>query len=131
MTDPTPFERLLDGDTALVVREPLGPAVPVVLVEPDGTPHHAAVVDGVETPLRGMFDAAGTDVAPGASHAPVLSTAPVLHIQLRPVQAALGRPLSRRDGFIVRGRRYRVEHPSPDGHGMVACKLLETEDADG
>ena len=129
MTKPTPFEQMLDADTNLVTQDMQGPGLPVVLVAQDGKKHDCAVVDGVELAMRGYFDRAGTDVTPGTSHAPVMSTAPMLHIQVSLVQAAIGRPLSRRDGFIVRGKSYRVEQPLPDGFGMISCKLLETGDA--
>jgi len=119
MPDSTPFERLLDADTDLVAAASHGPALPVTLIAADGGGEHA---------LRGFFDRAGQDVTPGTSHAPVLSSAPMLHIQVSQVQAALGRPLSRRDGFIVRGKKYRVEQPLPDGYGMIACKLLEDQE---
>ena len=125
MSERTPFEQSLNADTDLVVQDSHGPGLPVILVTPDGAQHDHAVVNGVEQPLRGFFEQTGQDVTPGASHAPVMSTAPMLHIQVSLVTAALGRPLSRRDGFIVRGKAYRVEHPLPDGFGMVACKLLE------
>lgn len=87
------------------------------------------VADGIEYPLRGFFDQASQDVAPGAARAPVMSTAPMLHIQVSLITTALGRPLSRRDGFIVRGTKYRVERPLPDGCGLIACKLLEDDNA--
>ncbi|MCL1915674.1 MAG: hypothetical protein FWG17_03055 [Desulfovibrionaceae bacterium] len=117
--DLTPFEAALDADTTRVVQDSHGPGLPVTLLTPEGAAR----------PLRGFFEQAGLDVTPGTSHAPVLSTAPLLHIQVSLVQAALDRPLSRRDRFIVRGRIYRVEQPLPDGFGMIACKLLEDEDA--
>ena len=131
MPELTPFEQTLNADTTLVVEEGYGPGLPVTLVVPDGTEHASAVIDGVEHPMRGMFEQQGMDVTPGASHAPVMSTAPMLHIQVSLVQAALGRPLSRRDTVIVRGTAYRPENPLPDGFGMVACKLLEKGDANG
>ena len=129
MHELTPFEQALNADTTLVVQDGHGPGLPVILVAPDGGQHESAVVDGVDQPLRGFFEQTGTDVMPGTSHATVMSTAPMLHIQVSLVQSALGRPLSRRDGFIVRGKAYRVEQPLPDGFGMIACKLLEKNDA--
>ena len=129
MTNLTPFEQALERDTDMVAQDPHGPGIPVTLVAPDGEEHASVTIGGVDLPLRGFFDQAGQDVAPGTSHAPVMSTAPLLHIQVSLVQAALGRPLSRRDGFIVRGKSYRVEQPLPDGQGMIACKLLENGDA--
>jgi len=125
----TPFEQTLNADTNLVVQDRHGPALPVILVANDGSQHERVIVDGIDQPMRGFFDQAGTDVSPGASHAPVMSAAPVLHIQVSLVQAALGRALSTRDGFIIRGQAYRVQQPLPDGFGMIACKLLEKDDA--
>lgn len=131
MPERTPFERTLNSDTTLVVEEGYGPGLPVTLVGADGAEHNSAVIDGVEHPMRGLFEQQGTDVTPATSHAPVMSTAPMLHIQVSLVQAALGRPLSRRDTVIVRGTVYRPENPLPDGFGMIACKLLEKGDGNG
>ena len=116
----TPFEQTLNNDTALVVEQGYGPGLPVVLVDQDGNEH----------PMRALFEAAGNDVQPG-SHAPVVSTAPMLHVQVSLVQAALGRPLSTRDTFVVRGKPYKVQRPQEDGFGMIACKLLEKEGGNG
>ena len=113
----TPFEQALDADTALVAAAAFGPSRGVILLTPDGG----------EYPMNGFFDQAGQDVTPGSAHAPVMSTAPMLHVQVSAVQAALGRPLSRRDSFVVRGIKYRVQQPLPDGFGMIACKLLEDD----
>ena len=128
MHELTPFERTLNNDTTLVMEEGYGPGLPVTLVDPEGTEHSSAIVNGLERPLRGLFEQQGADVTPGTSHAPVMSTAPMLHIQVSLVQAALGRPLSRRDTIIVRGTAYRPENPLPDGFGMITCKLLEKGD---
>ena len=115
----TAFEQTLDADTAMVAAADVGPGIAVILVAADGRKHR----------LRGFFEAAGQDVVPGAAHASVMSTAPMLHIPITNVTAALGRPLSRRDNFIVRGIKYRVQQPLPDGYGMIACKLLEDTNA--
>jgi hypothetical protein len=113
----TPFQDLLDSDTALVLDDPSGPAEDVLLVDTEGGEH----------PLRALYEAPGLDVTPG--QAPVSSTAPLLHIPLSRVTAAIGRPLSKRDRLLVRGRRYRMEHSRPDGYGLLIVKLLEAGDA--
>lgn len=113
----TPFQQNLDADTALVTAAAYGPAEPVTLVD----------VDGNAFALRGLFEIVGLDVAPGAAQAPALSGGPVLHLRVSDVQAALGRPISRRDSFFVRGKVYRAERPAEDGFGLVAVKLLEKE----
>lgn len=126
----TPFEQTLHNDTTQVVEEPYGPGLPVVLVAEDGTEHESAVVDGVTRPMCALFDATGLDVSGGigaSSQAAVVSSAPMLHIQLSLVQSALGRPLTTRDAFRVRGTLYRVQRPHPDGFGFIACKLLEKD----
>jgi len=130
MPELTPFEQSLEADTTLAVEEGYGPGLPVILVDADGVEHSTAVVDSTERPMRGLFEAAGLDVTPGTSHAPVVSGAPMLHIQVSLVQSALGRPLSRRDSFVVRGAAYRVQQPLEDGFGMLAVQLLEKGDDD-
>lgn len=136
---PTPFEVSLAADTTAIMQAGYGAAIPVTLIAAEGTEHTEAVVQGARLPLRGIFDAPAQDVAPqaaGSPHAPVLSVAPVLHIQQALVQAALGRPLSRRDCFVLRGTRYRVQRPAPDamsdkasvGAGVLAVSLLEVAD---
>ena len=117
----SPFERNLDADTDLIMQEDLGPALDAVLLDRDGGEH----------PVRAMFEATGVDVTPGSAHAPVVSTAPTLHIQASVVTHAIGRPLSTRDRFLVRGKTYRVQAPHDDGYGLIACKLLETGEEDG
>jgi hypothetical protein len=119
MSDPTPFAVLVDADTALVLDDPLGPGEDVTLVDAAGGEH----------PLRALYEAPGLDVTPGTANAPVLSTAPVLHMQVSRVTAAIGRQLSTRDGFVVRGKAYRVMRPAEDGYGMLTCRLLEKGDA--
>ena len=111
----TPFQRLLDSDTAMVAGDPLGPAEDVILVAEDGGEH----------PVRAFFDYPGLDVTPGGSQAPIASAAPVLHIQVAVVKKALARKLTTRDGFRARGSLWRVQRPQPDGCGMLAVKLLE------
>lgn len=118
MADSTPFEDSLNADTAMVLGATFGPALPVVLV-----------VDGVEHPMQAILDAPEVPVTPGPAHAGVIITTPRLHIPLVALQNAIGRPLCRRDGFIVRGKRYRVEAPQEDGAGMVAVRLVESDDA--
>jgi hypothetical protein len=115
----TPFEDTLEFDTALILGSVCGPAVDVVLVDPEGGEHN----------LRAMYEAPGNTVSPGAVHAPVVSTAPMLHVQESAIQNAVGRPLSRRDRFIVRGASYAVQNPQTDGYGLLSVKLLETVDA--
>lgn len=117
----TPFDQTLDADLGLIFEDELGPAETVTLIDRDGGEH----------PLRAMFAAVGLDVTPGAAHAPVVSGAPTLHVALCAVQHAIGRPLSTRDRFLVRGKAFRVQAPMPDGYGLLACKLLETGEDDG
>ena len=104
---PTQFEQVLDRDMELVFQAPLGAGISVTLVTEDGSTHE----------LRAMF------ATPGAE--PLSGVAPTLHVPLRDVQAALGRPLSTRDRVIVRGRTYRVLNPQDDGYGLMECRLLE------
>jgi len=115
----TPFEQTLEADTALILDDPLGPAITVILQDGDGGEHE----------LRALYAEPPVDAAPGASHAPALSTAPLLHIPVAAITHAIARPLSNRDHFLVRGRRYRAQSPRPDGYGMIACKLMEAADA--
>lgn len=115
----TPFEQQLDEDTALVVGDAYGPGLTVTVVD---------AVSGIEHPLRALFEAPGLDVTSQGSQAPVVSTAPTLHIQSTVVQHALGRPLSRRDRIILRGQSYRIQAPHTDGYGFVAIKLMEVGD---
>ncbi|MDR2051135.1 MAG: hypothetical protein LBQ63_05115 [Deltaproteobacteria bacterium] len=116
---PTPFQDLLDADTSLALEDVLGPAEEVTLIDGEGNAHA----------LRALYEAPGLDVTPDSSHAPVVSTAPRLHIQMSLVQSILGRPLSRRDSFLARGKSYRVQQPLEDGYGLLAVKLLEKNDA--
>lgn len=81
--------------------------------------------DGSTHELRAMFATPGAEPLSGVASAPVVSVAPTLHVPLRDVQAALGRPLSTRDRVIVRGRAYRVLNPQDDGYGLMDCRLLE------
>lgn len=115
MSDMTPFEESLHRDTTLVFQAPLGAGISVTLVTEDGSTHE----------LRAMFASPGAEPLSGVASAPVVSVAPTLHVPLRDVQAALGRPLSTRDRVIVRGRAYRVLNPQDDGYGLLECRLLE------
>ena len=101
---PTQFEQVLDRDMELVFQAPLGAGISVTLVTEDGP---------------------GAEPLSGVASAPVVSVAPTLHVPLRDVQAALGRPLSTRDRVIVRGRTYRILNPQDDGYGLMECRLLE------
>lgn len=114
----TPFEQTLDADTALVAADAHGPGIDVLIRAEDGTDH----------PVRAFFEQPGSDAAPGPAQAKVISSVPLLHIQLSAIQHALGRPLSQRDRFIVRGRTYRPQAPVQDGHGLVPVKLMEVKD---
>lgn len=113
---------MFDADFADIVRDETGPGEEVVLL-PDGVPGEEG---GDGLPLRGIFDLATQDIAPG-SRVPVISRRPVLALRHADVHGLLGRSLSKRDRFIVRGVKYRVETPEPDGLGGVAVKLLEAE----
>lgn len=115
----TPFEQALDADTALVTADAHGPGMDVIILAEDGSQH----------PVRAIFEQPGTDDAPGQAQAKVISSAPVLHIQVTAVQHALNRPLSQRDRFIIRGSTYRPMSPVSDGYGLVSVKLQEVKDA--
>ncbi|MDR1946642.1 MAG: hypothetical protein LBQ51_05690 [Desulfovibrio sp.] len=119
MPDLTPFDANLEADVAMVLQDSLGPGMDVVLLDPDGEQH----------PLRAIYEAPGAVVNPGKSYAPVVSTAHMIHFRESVVQHALGRPLSRRDRFIVRGKTYAVQNPQTNGFGFASVKLLEAADA--
>lgn len=106
---------MFDADFAEIMRDPTGPAEDVAFL-PEG--RDAAL------PLRGVFDLATQEVQPGG-RVSVVSRRPVLALRHADVMAAVGRPLSRRDRFTIRGVTYRVETPEPDGMGGIAVKLLE------
>ena len=115
----TPFEQTLDADTSLVAAEAHGPGTDVIILSEDGAEH----------PVRAFFEQPGADTAPGPAQAKVISGIPMLHIQVSVIHHALGRPLSQRDRFLVRGRTYRPQSPVPDGYGLVPIKLREVKDA--
>lgn len=115
----TPFEQVLDADTSLVATDAFGPGIDVVLRAKDGTEH----------PVRAFFEQPWSDSAPGPAQARVISSIPMLHIQLSVIQHALGRPLNLHDRFIVRGVTYRPQSPVQDGYGLVPIKLQEIKDA--
>lgn len=110
----TLFEDALSSDTDCIFQDDLSSAQEVSLC-PDG---------GEPVPMRAMFEAAAMESRPGGISAPVASVAPMLHIPERDVRAAIGRPLSTRDHFLIRGRRYRVQNPQDDGFGLLSIKLL-------
>ena len=107
---------MADGDLADILLDPTGPAEDVALLP-----------EGGETALslRAVFDLATQDVAPG-SRVPVISRRPMLALRHAEVYGLLGRALTKKDRFVVRGRTYRVETPEPDGMGGLAVKLLES-----
>jgi hypothetical protein len=115
---PTPFESNLDADMGRILGDAWGPGIDIAIVA-----HEGDVV-----PVRAMFAAPGTTVTPGQAHAPVVSTAPMLHIQESVLQHALGRRLSTRDRFVVRGETYTPQNPQGNGYGFVSVKLLRTGD---
>lgn len=115
----TPFEQTLDADTALVAANAYGPGTDVIIQAEDGTEH----------PVRAFFEQPGSDSAPGVSQAQVISSVPLLHIQVSVIRHALGRPLSQRDRFLIRGRIFRPQAPVADGCGLVPIKLQEMKDA--
>ena len=114
----TPFEQALDADTALVAADPFGPGSDVLL----------RTEDGVEHPMRGLFEQVGADTAPGSALAKVITGVPMLHIQASAIHKVLGRPLVNTDRFIIRGQVYRPQAPVQDGFGMVPIKLQEIRD---
>lgn len=116
----TNFDLTLDADTALVAADAYGPGLDVTIVADDGTTR----------PVRAIFEQPGADTAPGISQAKVISSIPMLHIQVTAVQHALGRPLSQRDRIIVRGTTYRAQAPVPDGYGLISVKLQEVGNVD-
>jgi hypothetical protein len=115
---PTPFEADLDADMSRIMGDVLGPGLDVTLVSSEGD----------ISPVRAVFAAPGTVVNPGQSHAPVVSTAPMLHMQESVLHCALGRRLSTRDRFIVRGESYTPQNPLSNGYGLLSIKLLRTGD---
>lgn len=116
MRHPDLFEEALSYDTDLVFSDPLSSAVDMQIM-PDGS--------GDPLNFRGMFEAPGLDSSPPGISTGIVTAAPMLHVPARHIHAALGRPLSTRDLFLIRGKRYRPQAPHDDGFGLVSCKLLE------
>lgn len=110
------FYDILHADTALVLSDLIGGGEDIA-IHPLGDAAQSITV-------RGCYGAAGVDVTPSGGTAPVISVAPMLHVQEADITAALGRALDPRDRVIVRGRRWRVQNPQDDGFGLLACKLL-------
>ena len=128
------FHDALARDLAQIAGDTLGPAEDVLLVPgtfggPADWAGPMAEEPEVRVAIRAFFEAVSVDVAPGAIHAPVLSTAPTLHIEERVLAATLGRELGRRDQFLVRGKRYAAQAPRTDGFGLVTVKLTEVDNA--
>lgn len=118
---------MFDEDFAEILHDETGPAEDVILLPGGSEPREESRQGATprEIPLRAVFDLATQEVAPG-SRVPVVSRRPVLALRHADIFGLLGRTLTKRDRFIVRGKTYRVETPEPDGIGGVAVKLLET-----
>ena len=116
------FYDILHADTAYVLSDAIGGGEDID-IHPMGDASAAVT-------LRGFYGAAGVDVALSGATAPVISVAPMLHMQASAIAAALGRALDPRDRVIVRGKRWRVLNPQDDGFGLLACKLLEAPEVD-
>lgn len=116
------FYDILHADTAFVLSDLIGGGEDIII--------HLMGDAAQGVTLRGCYGAAGVDVAPSGATAPVISVAPMLHMQAADIAAALGRPLDPRDRVIVRGKRWRIQSPQDDGFGLLACKLLEAPEVD-
>lgn len=114
------FSEMLERDTALIFEDYLS-----------GTQEVEVIPAGADKPVtvRAMFEAPGHDSAPAGISTAVVSNAPMLHIPQKQITSALGRPLSTRDVFVIRGKSYRPQNPQDDGFGLLSCKLLETGNA--
>ncbi len=114
---------MFDADFTEILHDETGPAEDVLLL-PCGQERDGDAPRGLV--LRGVFDLATQEAAPG-SRVPVISRRPVLALRHADIRRLLGRGLTKRDRFVVRGTSYRVEIPEPDGIGGVTVKLLEAE----
>lgn len=112
------FFETLASDTDCVFEDAMSSAQEMEIL-PEGA--------GLGVVVRGMFEAPGVNSQPSGISAAIVSTAPMLHIPEKYLQAALGRPLSTRDMVIIRGRRYRPQNPQGDGFGLLSCKLLRCD----
>ncbi len=120
---------MFDADFTEILHDETGPAEDVMLLPSGSEPRDDSEPENEtprELPLRGVFDLATQEAAPG-SRVPVISRRPVLALRHADIYRLIGRGLTKRDRFVVRGRTYRVETPEPDGIGGVAVKLLEAE----
>lgn len=109
----------LARDLATVMEEAIGPGEDVTLFPAGGGP---------PVPLRGIFDMPAEDVSAGNARQAIVSARPAIKVTAAAVQAALARPLNNRDHMLVRGVKYRVSAPRPDGMGAVSVKLLQGDD---
>ena len=109
------FFEAMDADLAKILDAPVGPGEDVEVL-----PHDS------ETPVdfRAVFDQPGQVVSLGSSSG-IASEAPYLHLRERDFYSLLGRPMSRKEIFAIRGREYRFEQPDPDSTGWISLKLLE------
>ncbi|HJA78039.1 MAG TPA: hypothetical protein H9784_00490 [Candidatus Desulfovibrio intestinavium] len=115
MSQPSPFDAVLEDDTQRILQSALGPACTVMLYDDAGHPHE----------LRALYGQPGVDVQPGQASAPVVNVSPALQLSCRDVQTALGRDLCARDRVTVRNRPYRILSVMDDGYGLLECRLLE------
>ena len=116
------FYDILHADTALILSDLMGGGEDVS-IHPLGDAAQSVT-------LRAFYGAAGLDVTPSGATAPVISVAPMLHMQAQDIAVALGRALDPRDRVMVRGKRWRIQNPQDDGFGLLACKLLESPEVD-
>ena len=108
------FHQTLARDLDRIAGADLGPGEPVRFTSADGA---------VSAVMRGFFDEPGTEVTPGTAQAPVISSAPVLHMPESELAGVLDRPLARLDRFEIRGTVYTVQRPMPDGFGLIRIAL--------
>lgn len=115
MSQTSPFDAVLEGDTQRILQSVLGPACTVTLYDDAGQPHE----------LRALYGQPGVDVQPGQASAPVVNVSPALQLSCHDVRAALGRDLCSRDRVTVREKTYRILSVMDDGYGLLECRLLE------